>query len=114
MTTSNNPKPSPFMVGMAVAVLYRGQPKRIRNVARVTKRFVELSHEGQRYQPDGRDTYPRSNHEFGSQRIRYATEKDVATVCKAGLVRKLARVEWGKLPLETLRRVSEILRQPTD
>jgi hypothetical protein len=99
-----------WTVGEEVIVSWRGGLPRTAKVTRVTKSFVETS-DGCKWNHNGSQR-PRGDH-WTSRELLKATPAEIASTNnenrRANLAYALAKTDFGKLPLETLRAIKGLV-----
>jgi len=99
-----------FEVGQKVVVFDRHTGDRFSEVIRVTKRFVE-TRGGSKWNQHGHQ-YPQQ--EWSTTHITPVSEltESVIEQVRVGMhARRLSQVKWSELPLDTLRKVSALVKE---
>jgi len=98
----------PFKVGDRVTVTNNGEIRCIVMVRRITKRFVEL-HNDSKWQPDGRDRFPKVHDPWRRESIRHTTDTDREVVRRVRYAGRLRRTDWATFSVDDLRKVNLLL-----
>lgn len=101
-----------YEVGQKVVIFDRHNGDRFSEIVRVTKRFVETKG-GSKWNHHG---HPYPHQDWSTSHIAPVDEMAADTLerVRIGLhARRLGQVDWKELPLETLRKISALVKEAT-